>query len=100
MHAESPQAKTVKIYAFENFVASPLRFSLESSNEPRFDIVIANDITELHESRFWVAFRQIKWQAETSPQAILRSVGCRIAQETYDNDRSQKVTLFSAHCNK
>jgi hypothetical protein len=100
MKVESAQAKSVKIYTFENFVASPLRFFLESSGERRFDVVVVKDITELHEAHFWVAFRNTTWHAEPLPQTILREAGCWVGQEFHVSDRAQRITLFSTECDK
>jgi hypothetical protein len=100
MKVESAQAKSVKIYTFENFVASPLRFFLESSGERRFDIVVVKDITELHGAHFWVAFRNTTWHVESLPQTILKDAGCRMGQEFYVSDRAQRITLFSTECDR
>lgn len=100
MQVEPAHAKSVKIYTFEEFVASPLRFSLESSGERRFNIAVVKDIAELREAYFWVAFRNTTWQPESSPQAILGNAGCRLGQDIYVSDRSQRITLFSADCDR
>jgi uncharacterized membrane protein len=100
MKLESAQTKSVKLYTFENFVASPLRFFLESSGERRFDVEVVKDITELREAHFWVAFRNTTWHIESSPQSILREAGCRVGQESYVSDRAQRITLFSSECDK
>lgn len=100
IRAEPAQAKDVKVYTFEEWVASPLRFSLETSGERRFNVVVVKDITELNGGHFWVAFRNTTWLKESLPQAILGDAGCRVGQEFYVSDRSQRITMFYTECDR
>ncbi len=44
MQVEPTRASGVKVYTFEEFAASPLRYSLESLGERRFDVAVIKDV--------------------------------------------------------
>jgi uncharacterized membrane protein len=98
MQAEPTQAKSVRVYTFEEWAASPIKYSLESSGDRRFDVVVVKDVTDLRGTHFWVAFRNTTWRAESLPQDIIRGAGCQVRQEVRTSDPTQTITLFSTEC--
>lgn len=112
MRAEPATAGKTKVYAYGEFVASPIRFSLESLGERRFDIVASSDmfgtprfdftsiLAASPEQHFWVAFRDANWKAELLPQTVLKNNGCQLGQEFSINGSGQKIIFFPVNCER
>lgn len=95
---EPAQDGKVKVYTFDEFVTTPLRFSLEQQGERRFEINAVRDMAALEGTHFWIAFRDTTWRGARLPQATLRENGCRVGTETTASMPDQKVTIFPVDC--
>lgn len=107
---EPAQNRKTKVYTLEEFIASPLRFSLESSGVNRFDIVAPNDmfgkakfdvmdmIDSDRETHFWMAFRKTDGDSERSLQIALREKNCQSGQGFSVSARNRTVIIFPADC--
>lgn len=100
MQAEPAQAKNVKVYVFEGWVAYPVRYYLESSGDQSFEVDLIKEARDVTGTHFWVAFRNTTWRAENLPQDIIRSAGCQVKQEIRGRDWNHEVTIFSAECQR
>jgi uncharacterized membrane protein len=95
---ELAQDSKIKVYTFEEFVATPLRFSLEQQGERRFEVNAVRDMAALQGAHFWIAFRDTTWRGARLPQATLRENGCQVGTETTVSMPDQKVTIFPVDC--
>jgi mannosyltransferase len=98
--AEPTQPEGTSVFAFEEYVAGPLRFLLEPVSKQRFGVVVIKRLADVKEAHFWVSFRDSKWRLDKSPQSILRDNGCWVERETKVSNRDETVTLFHADCDK
>jgi len=104
--AESGQGKT-KLYADSEFVASPIRFALETSGENRFEVIAANDMfgsptldifqAAATENHFWMAFRAAP-EETTSLEKKLYARGCHIDSRFFVSTANQRIVYFPVDC--
>ena len=102
-----PSNSKVTVYAEAEFVASPLRFSLASLGEQRFEVIAGNDMfgrptrnildVASNDDRFWMAYRPGE-RSSQSPQEFLRARGCTIDSEFNVSALTQKVIYFPVVC--
>ncbi len=97
----------IKVYVFENFVGTPIEFSLQSFHDERFEVSQIRDTTELRGGHFWVAFRDTTWPTDRLPQTFVRDLGCQVGHEFSASTRlgpnpaaGEAVTLFDVSCQK
>ncbi len=107
---EPAQIRKTKVYTLEEFIASPLRFSLGSSGADRFDVVAPNDmfgktksdvmdmIDSDRETHFWMAFREQAGSTGRSPLIALQERNCQSGQGFSIYAHNQTVFLFPVNC--
>ncbi|HSE20111.1 MAG TPA: glycosyltransferase family 39 protein, partial [Pyrinomonadaceae bacterium] len=102
-----PHNSKVTVYTDAEFVASPIRFSLTSLGEQRFEVIAGNDMfgrptrdileDASNDDHFWMAYRPGE-QSSQSPQEFLRARGCTIDSEFNVSALTQKVIYFPVIC--
>jgi uncharacterized membrane protein len=95
---EDAPTETIKVYAFDEFVAVPLRYSLFSESGHRFEVNSVREVAALQGAHFWVAFRDTTWRGERRPQVLLTERGCQVGSETVTGTTEQKVIIFPVNC--
>lgn len=94
IQAESSQASGIEVYALEEFVATPLRHSLDAAQEKRFKVVTSPDIAAFDGDHFWVAYRDTTWKQERLPEQILTDHGYKVGPVFSSRMTGQQVNLF------
>jgi uncharacterized membrane protein len=92
--AEPTRAAGLKVYAFEDFVATPLRYHLERAQERRFQVALISDMDAVEGDHFWVAFRDATWKQARHPQEILIEKGYQVGQGFESKMSDEQVELF------
>ena len=112
--AESPDSRGVPVYAFEDLVAYHLWFALDARFEPSvvkgvpglaedpayflpraFDGVRVVDSSGVEGERFWVAFRDSRWNEARPPLKILKERGYLFEEVREFHAQGQRAFLVS-----
>jgi uncharacterized membrane protein len=93
IQTENPRATDVNVYAYGWAAAGPVRFYLESANDPRFQVVLFNDITVLKGDHFWIVFREDRKMHERSLHELLMDKGYQVG-ERFEAAGDDKRILF------
>ncbi len=96
--AEPAEPENVTIFAFDEFVAVPLRFSLNLEGGHRFEVDSVREATAVQGAHFWVAFRDTTWRGQSLPQVLLKERGCQVGAETVAGTAEQRVIVFPVSC--
>lgn len=86
----------VVIYATERFVAMPLQFHSNRNGTKKVEVAVQNDLGRVVGQEFWIAYRDITWNDERTPQRILLDRGYRIGGNFSVKTSGQSVTVFPA----
>ena len=94
IHAETSRVDNLRVYAFEDYVATPMQFHLDAAHEGGFRVVQVSDISALEGDHFWVVFRDASWRQTIRPQEILTEKGYQVGQGFRSRMYDQQVELF------